>query len=304
MSPAQGDRKTVLEFFFVSVLNGLSYGLLLFLLSAGLTLILGIMGVLNFAHASFYMLGAYLGYALAQVWGYAAALVLAPVLVGLLGAGFEHLVLRRLHSQGHVAELLVTFGLGYVVLELVQLLWGRAPLSFALPQALQGASIWLLDLPLSRVFIMGISLAVLGGLWCLLHRTRTGLVVQAAITHPDMVQALGHNVSAVRMLVFGVGSALAGLAGVMGGSTFVTEPAMAGAMGAVVFVVVVVGGMGSLLGAFLASLLIGLLQTLALSWDIPLGSISSARLAPALPFALMVLMLIWRPQGLLGKQGG
>jgi branched-chain amino acid transport system permease protein len=292
-----------LEFFFVSVLNGLSYGLLLFLLSAGLTLILGIMGVLNFAHASFYMLGAYLGYALAQVWGYGAALVLAPVLVGLLGAGFEHLVLRRLHSQGHVAELLVTFGLGYVVLELVQLLWGRAPLSFALPQALQGASIWLLDLPLSRVFIMGISLAVLGGLWWLLHRTRTGLVVQAAITHPDMVQALGHNVSAVRMLVFGVGSALAGLAGVMGGSTFVTEPAMAGAMGAVVFVVVVVGGMGSLLGAFLASLLIGLLQTLALSWDIPLGSISSARLAPALPFALMVLMLIWRPQGLLGKQG-
>jgi branched-chain amino acid transport system permease protein len=293
-----------LEFFFVSVLNGLSYGLLLFLLSAGLTLILGIMGVLNFAHASFYMLGAYLGYALAQVWGYAAALVLAPFLVGLLGAGFEHLVLRRLHSQGHVAELLVTFGLGYVVLELVQLLWGRAPLSFALPQALQGASIWLLDLPLSRVFIMGISLAVLGGLWWLLHHTRTGLVVQAAITHPDMVQALGHNVSAVRMLVFGVGSALAGLAGVMGGSTFVTEPAMAGAMGAVVFVVVVVGGMGSLWGAFLASLLIGLLQTLALSWDIPLGSISSARLAPALPFALMVLMLIWRPQGLLGKQGG
>ncbi len=293
-----------MEFFFVSVLNGLSYGLLLFLLSAGLTLILGIMGVLNFAHASFYMLGAYLGYALAHYWGFTAALLLAPLLTGLLGAGFEHFVLRRLHSQGHVAELLVTFGLGYLVLELVQLLWGRAPLSFALPQALQGASIWLLDLPLSRVFIMGISLAVLGGLWWLLHHTRTGLVVQAAITHPDMVQALGHNVSAVRMLVFGVGSALAGLAGVMGGSTFVTEPAMAGAMGAVVFVVVVVGGMGSLWGAFLASLLIGLLQTLALSWDIPLGSISSARLAPALPFALMVLMLIWRPQGLLGKQGG
>jgi len=292
-----------LEFFFVSVLNGLSYGLLLFLLSAGLTLILGIMGVLNFAHASFYMLGAYLGYALAQYWGFAAALLLAPLLTGLLGAGFEHFVLRRLHSQGHVAELLVTFGLGYLVLELVQLLWGRAPLSFALPQALQGASIWLLDLPRSRLFIMAMSLTVLAGLWWLLHRTRTGLVVQAAMTHPDMVQALGHNVSAVRMLVFGVGSALAGLAGVMGGSTFVTEPAMAGAMGAVVFVVVVVGGMGSLLGAFLASLLIGLLQTLALSWDMPLGSLSSARLAPALPFALMVLMLIWRPQGLLGKSG-
>lgn len=292
-----------MEFFFVSVLNGLSYGLLLFLLSAGLTLILGIMGVLNFAHASFYMLGAYLGYALAQYWGFAAALLLAPLLTGLLGAGFEHFVLRRLHSQGHVAELLVTFGLGYLVLELVQLLWGRAPLSFALPQALQGASIWLLDLPRSRLFIMAMSLTVLAGLWWLLHRTRTGLVVQAAMTHPDMVQALGHNVSAVRMLVFGVGSALAGLAGVMGGSTFVTEPAMAGAMGAVVFVVVVVGGMGSLLGAFLASLLIGLLQTLALSWDMPLGSLSSARLAPALPFALMVLMLIWRPQGLLGKSG-
>ncbi len=293
-----------MEFFFVSVLNGLSYGLLLFLLSAGLTLILGIMGVLNFAHASFYMLGAYLGYALAQHWGYAAALVLSPLLLGLLGAGFEHLVMRPLHRQGHVAELLVTFGLSYVVLELIQLLWGRAPLSFSLPQALQGTSVWMLDLPVSRLFIMAVSLCVLVALWWLLHRTRTGLVVQAAITHPDMVQALGHNVPAVRMLVFGVGSALAGLAGVLAGSTFVTEPAMAGAMGAVVFVVVVVGGMGSLLGAFVASLLVGMLQTLALSWDLPLGSISSARLAPALPFALMVLMLIWRPQGLLGKQGG
>lgn len=292
-----------MEFFFVSVLNGLSYGLLLFLLSAGLTLILGIMGVLNFAHASFYMLGAYLCYALAQHWGFSAALVLAPLLTGLLGAGFEHLVMRPLHRQGHVAELLVTFGLSYVVLELIQLLWGRAPLSFSLPQALQGTSVWMLDLPVSRLFIMAVSLCVLVALWWLLHRTRTGLVVQAAITHPDMVQALGHNVPAVRMLVFGVGSALAGLAGVLAGSTFVTEPAMAGAMGAVVFVVVVVGGMGSLLGAFVASLLVGMLQTLALSWDLPLGSISSARLAPALPFVLMVLMLIWRPQGLLGKQG-
>lgn len=293
-----------MEFFFVSVLNGLSYGLLLFLLSAGLTLILGIMGVLNFAHASFYMLGAYLGYALAQHWGFSTALVLAPLLTGLLGAGFEHLLMRPLHRQGHVAELLVTFGLSYVVLELIQLLWGRAPLSFSLPQALQGTSVWMLDLPVSRLFIMAVSLCVLVALWWLLHRTRTGLVVQAAITHPDMVQALGHNVPAVRMLVFGVGSALAGLAGVLAGSTFVTEPAMAGAMGAVVFVVVVVGGMGSLLGAFMASLLVGMLQTLALSWDLPLGSISSARLAPALPFVLMVLMLIWRPQGLLGKQGG
>ncbi len=302
MLPRGGGRKPVLELFVVSMLNGLSYGLLLFLLSAGLTLILGIMGVLNFAHASFYMLGAYLGYAINQQLGYAPALILAPALLGVAGAVFEHVVLRRVHSQGHVAELLVTFGLSYVVLEAVQLLWGRAPLNFALPQALQGTQLWWVDLPVSRLFMMGLSLLVLALLWAVLHRTRTGLVVQAAIRHPDMVQALGHNVPALRMLVFGLGSALAGLAGVMGGSTFVTEPGMAGAMGAVVFVVIVVGGMGSLWGAFVASLLIGLLQTLALSLDVQLPGVSSARLAPALPFVLMVLMLVWRPRGLLGKR--
>lgn len=302
MPPDLGGRKPDLEFLFVSVLNGLSYGLLLFLLSAGLTLILGIMGVLNFAHASFYMLGAYLGYSLSQSLGYAAAMVLAPALLGLAGAAFEHAVLRRVHAQGHVAELLVTFGLAYVVLEVVQLIWGRAPLSFTLPAALQGTQLWWVDLPVSRLFMMAMSLLVLVLLWALLHRTRTGVVVQAAISHPAMVQALGHNVPAMRMLVFGVGSALAGLAGVMGGSTFVTEPAMAGAMGAVVFVVIVVGGMGSLWGAFLSSMLIGLMQTLALSWDVQLLGLSSTRLAPALPFVLMVLMLVRRPRGLLGKR--
>jgi branched-chain amino acid transport system permease protein len=343
-----------MELLFLSLLNGLSYGLLLFMLSSGLTLIFSMMGVLNFAHASFYMLGAYLGFAVAQQAGYWAALLLAPLAVGLLGAAFERFVLRKVHRLGHVSELLVTFGLAYVVLEVVQLVWGRSALAFPPPPALQGpaftlardpAAGWSLlrgaapegwcapagpascaMFPATRAFMMAVALFMLLALWLLLKRTRMGLVVQAALTHPGMVEALGHDVPRVFMLLFGAGCALAGLAGVIGGSTFVTEPAMAAAVGAVVFVVVVVGGIGSLRGAFAASLLIGCLQTLAVSLDTSVGAVvaaamslwgadlgaparqhalmrlSASQLAPVLPYLLMVLVLVWRPQGLFGRK--
>ncbi len=332
-----------MEFLFVSLLNGLSYGLLLFLLSAGLTLIFSLMGVLNFAHASFYMLGAYVGWTLSSVVGFWAALVLAPLLVGLVGAAFEHGVLRRIHPMGHVPELLMTFGLAYVVVELVQLFWGRSPLEFVPPAVLQGAAFTLVTsvdsgwqwfwgrapqavcsaarcapFPMNRAFMMLVSVAVLAGLGLLLARSRIGLVVQAARTHPDMVECLGHNLPGVWMLVFGVGTGLAALAGVLSGSSFVTDPGMAVAMGSVVFVVIVVGGVGSLRGAFVASVLIGLLQTLAVAYDQALpplppllawmgagGSdggrpLRLAQLAPVLPFGLLVLALALRPQGLMG----
>ena len=171
---------------------------------------------------------------------------------------------------------------------------------------------------------MLLALLMLLSVWLLLTRTRIGLVIQAALTHPETVEALGHNVPRVFMLVFGGGAALAALAGVIGGNTYVTEPAMAGAVGSIVFVVVVVGGMGSLAGAFLASLLIGVLQTFAVSIDqslatglqaigIPVGpqtfghellALSVAQVAPILPYLLLVLMLIFRPKGLLGKREG
>jgi branched-chain amino acid transport system permease protein len=292
-----------MAWFTLSLLNGISYGLLLFMLSAGLTLIWGLMGVLNFAHASFYMLGAYLAYSVTGWLGFWWALLLAPLGVGLLGAGFERLGLRRVRRFGHMSELLITFGLSYILVELVQGLWGRSAVDYRVPVALDGPLFTLFDtqFPLYRAFIMGLTLLVLGAL-ALLVRTRAGLVIRAALTHPDMVQALGHNVPRVFTLVFGLGCALAGLAGVLGGNVFVTEPGMAQALGGVVFVVVVVGGLGSLKGAFVASLLIGLLQTFVVALDVPLlPTLKLSQLAPVLPYVVMVLTLVVRPNGLMGR---
>src|SRR4051812_12411593 len=307
-------ERTKMEFFTISLLNGISYGLLLFMLSSGLTLIFSMMGVLNFAHASFYMLGAYFAYTVTQLVGYFPALVLAPLIVGLLGALFERYCLRRVHKYGHVPELLITFGLSFLILEMVQLVWGTSSMDYRVPAALAGPlfTLYGTQFPTYRGFMMLVALLMLVAIWLLLTRTRIGLVIQAALTHPETVESLGHNVPRVFMLVFGGGAALAGLAGVIGGNTFVTEPAMAGSVGAVIFVVVVVGGMGSLAGAFLASLLIGLVQTFAVAMDqslitllghlrftvtpetfgYPLLKLTISQVAPILPFALLVLMLI------------
>lgn len=341
-----------MEFFLVSMLNGLSYGLLLFMLSSGLTLIFSMMGVLNFAHASFYMIGAYMGYTLSGVLGFWPALLIAPVLTGVAGALFESQVLRRVHKMGHVSELLVTFGLSYIVLELVQLIWGRVAVEFNPPAMLQGPVFTLINhaeqglslvwgaggdvcqladsavrivctpFPATRAFIMFTALAMVLSLWWVLTRTRAGLIIQAALTHPETVETLGHNVPRIFMLVFAMGTGLAGLAGVIGGFTFITEPAMAATVGSVVFVVVVVGGMGSLSGAFLASLLIGVIQTFAVAVDYSvlqllkdLGTpltpamqsntmlkLSVSQVAPILPYLFLVLILIFRPRGLLGTR--
>ena len=321
-----GLSPAFIEFFTVSLLNGMSYGLLLFMLSSGLTLIFSMMGVLNFAHASFYMLGAYVAYSVTVLVGFWWALLIAPLVVGLLGAGFEKYCLRRVHKFGHVPELLITFGLSYILLELVQLVWGRSSVDYRVPAALDGPlfTIFGTQFPMYRGFMMLVAVLMLIAVWLLLTRTRIGLVIQAALTHPETAEALGHNVPRVFMLVFGGGAALAGLAGVIGGNAFVTEPGMAATVGSVIFVVVVVGGMGSLAGAFLASLLIGLLQTFAVAMD---GSLMTAvkmlgvmvtpetfgyavlklkisQVAPILPYLLLVLMLIFRPKGLLGTREG
>jgi branched-chain amino acid transport system permease protein len=286
----------------LSLLNGISHGLLLFMLTAGLTLIYSLMGVLNFAHASFYMLGAYAAHSLSPWLGFWGALCVAPLLVGLLGAWFEETVLRRVHAQGHVAELLVTFGLAYIALELVQLVWGKGPVVMVLPSELQGHWLtpWGTQFPVFRAVMMLMAVAMLLVLAWVWRRTHWGLVVRAAVTHPHAVQALGHNVPQVYRWVFGVGAALAAAAGVMGGHAFVTEPGMAATMGSVVFVVLVVGGVGSLMGALLASMALGLLQSLAIAAPWSVGGLPLSQLAPVLPFVLMVLVLIWRPQGWMG----
>jgi branched-chain amino acid transport system permease protein len=319
-----GLSAAFIEFFTISLLNGVSYGLLLFMLSSGLTLIYSMMGVLNFAHASFYMLGAYVAFSVTALIGFWWALLIAPLVVGLLGAAFEKHCLRRVHKFGHVPELLITFGLSYILLELVQLVWGRSSVDYRVPAALDGPLFTLFgtQFPNYRGFMMLVAVLMLISVWLLLTRTRIGLVIQAALTHPEMAGALGHNVPRVFMLVFGGGAALAGLAGVIGGNAFVTEPGMAATVGSVIFVVVVVGGMGSLAGAFLASLLIGVLQTFAvaidssimssvsmLGWQLTpqtfgyaLWKLKISQIAPILPYLLLVLMLIFRPKGLLGTR--
>lgn len=310
-----------MELFLTSLLNGVTYGLLLFMLSSGLTLIFSMMGVLNFAHASFYMLGAYFGYFVSTRIGFFPALIVAPLAVGAIGAVVERYGLRRAHASGHVSELLFTFGLAFVIEEAVHLVWGKSPVPYRVPAALDGSifTLYSSTFPAYKAFMMAVSVAMLLALYAGLTRTRVGLVVRAALSRPDMVEALGHNVPRVFMLVFGGGAALAGLAGVIGGNAFITEPGMAAALGSIVFVVVVVGGLGSLPGAFIASLLIGIVQTFAIAVDYSfrdfagaagfdpgafpaLARLTVSQVAPVLPYLIMVAILVVRPRGLLGTR--
>jgi len=337
------------SYFLISLLNGLSVGLLLFMLASGLTLIFSMMGVLNFAHASFYMVGAYVAYSITQAVGFWWGLLLAPPFVGLMGAAFERFALRKVHKFGHVPELLITFGLSYILLELVQLVWGRSAMNFLPPESLRGPLFTIIDqpgalsaawgtppevckaagavcttFPAFRAFGMAVAVLMLVAVWLLLTRTRIGLVIQAALTHPEMVESLGHNVPRVLMMVFGGGTALAALAGVIGGALRVTEPSMALAVGAVVFAVIVIGGMGSLAGAFVASVGLGVIESFAVGSDRSIAdgltwlgmqvspetfgfavwSVKISQVAAILPFLLLVLILIFRPKGLFGTREG
>jgi branched-chain amino acid transport system permease protein len=313
-----------MEIVLVSLLNGLVYGMLLFMLASGLTLIFSMMGVLNFAHASIYMIGAYLAFTVSQFLGFFPALIIAPLLCGLLGAAIEVFGLRRVHSNGHIAELLFTFGLVFIIERVVQMTWGMLPMPYRIPP--------LLDFPLFtfygqyfpayRGFMLLVSAGMLLATWVLLKKTRVGLIIQASLTHPQMVSALGHNVPMVFTLVFAGGCMLAGLAGVIGGNYQTTEPGMADAMGPIVFVVVVFGGLGSLMGCFVASILMGMIQTFAVVINAslldllkPFGvslsgdnlftefmTVPVARIGALLPFVLMILILLVRPRGLMGTR--
>src|SRR5215469_5300315 len=288
-----------MEIVLVSLLNGLVYGMLLFMLASGLTLIFSMMGVLNFAHASIYMIGAYLAFTVSQFIGFFPALIVAPLLCALLGAAIEVFGLRRVHSNGHIAELLFTFGLVFIIGRVVQMTWGMLPMPYRVPA--------LLDFPLFtfygqyfpayRGFMLLVSAGMLLATWVLLKKTRVGLIIQASLTHPQMVSALGHNVPMVFTLVFAGGCMLAGLA-------------------------VVFGGLGSLMGCFIASILMGMIASFAVVINAslldllkPLGitlsgdnlfmefmSLPVARIGALLPFVLMILILMMRPRGLMGTR--
>jgi branched-chain amino acid transport system permease protein len=313
-----------MEIVLVSLLNGLVYGMLLFMLASGLTLIFSMMGVLNFAHASIYMIGAYLAFTIGQFIGFFPALIVAPILCGLLGAAIEVFGLRRVHSNGHIAELLFTFGLVFIIERVVQMSWGMLPMPYRIPAALDFPLFTFYGqyFPAYRGFMLLISASMLLATWLLLKKTRVGLIIQASLTHPQMASALGHNVPMVFTLVFAGGCLLAGLAGVIGGNYQTTEPGMAESMGPIVFVVVVFGGLGSLMGCFIASILIGMIDTFAVVINAslldllkPLGvslsgdnlfteimTVPVARIGALLPFLLMVLILMVRPRGLMGTR--
>ncbi|MGB7482650.1 branched-chain amino acid ABC transporter permease [Castellaniella ginsengisoli] len=305
------------------LLNGVVYGLLLFMVSAGLTLIFGMMGILNFAHASFYMLGAYFAYALQASIGFWPAVIVSPVLVGILGVLVERYILRRVHRHGHAHELLITFGLSFIIVELVKLFFGDYPVNYRVPADLDFAAFTLggLDYPAYRLFMGAVAIGMFGALYLLLSRTRVGIIVRSAIHRPQMAEALGHNVPRVFMGVFGVGAVMAGLAGAVAGAFYTTSPNMALELGVLVFVVVVIGGLGSLEGAMLASLLIGVVTSVAVGIDatpadllawLGLGGLAEdaggilalkvSSLAASLPFALMLLVLLVRPSGLMGEK--
>ncbi|MBV2180513.1 MAG: branched-chain amino acid ABC transporter permease [Castellaniella sp.] len=312
-----------MEYLATPLLNGVVYGLLLFMVSAGLTLIFGMMGILNFAHASFYMLGAYFAYALQGVVGFWPAVVVSPLLVGAIGILVERHILRRVHRHGHAHELLITFGLSFIIAELVKLFFGDYPVNYHVPADLDFAafSVGGLDYPAYRIFMGVVAIVMFLAIYLLLSRTRVGIIVRSAIHRPAMAEALGHNVPRVFMGVFGVGAAMAGLAGAVAGAFYTTSPNMALELGVLVFVVVVIGGLGSLEGAMLASILIGVVTSMAVGIDATpadmlawlgmgglagtMGGILSLKvssLAASLPFALMLLVLLVRPSGLMGEK--
>ncbi|QEW20511.1 LIV-I protein H [Marinibacterium anthonyi] len=311
----------------VNLIDGLVTGLLLFMLSAGLTLIFSMMGVLNFAHASFYMLGAYFAYQISVYLGFWIGLLVAPLIVGVLGAGIERYGLRRVHQYGHVPELIFTFGLALLIEEVVQFVWGKDQVPYVIPQILEGAAFAIAGntIPLYKVFMIFLSLAIFGGLLYVLTKTRVGMIIQAALSYPRTVEALGHNVPLVFMGVFGVGTALAGVAGVIAGPVLSTFPGMGVVLGSIVFVTIVIGGLGSLGGALFASLIIGWMTTFAKAYDMrmedlltavgftkpdpiwdsawqDLWTLTSPQVADILPYLLMVVVLIIRPYGLFGKR--
>ncbi len=316
-----------MDLILVNLIDGLVTGLLLFMLSAGLTLIFSMMGVLNFAHASFYMLGAYFAFQISLFFGFWMGLLIAPLIVGVLGAGVERYGLRRVHQYGHVPELIFTFGLALLIEELVQFLWGKNQMPYDIPEVLQFTAFAIAgnSIPAYKIFMIFVSVGIFIALLYILTRTRVGMIIQAALSYPRTVEALGHNVPLVFMGVFGVGTALAGVAGVIAGPVLGTFPGMAFLLGSIVFVTIVIGGLGSLWGALVASLLIGWITTFAASYNIAFADILMAigftmpedlddsalrdlwtltlpQIGPILPYLLMVLILVLRPQGLFGKR--
>ena len=279
--------------FFIQLLNSVQYGLLLFLLAAGLTLIFGIMGVVNLAHGSFYMLGAYMAYALTGAWDNLALAIVAGTLISIsLGWLLEKLLFRHFYHRSHLDQVLLTFGLIYIFEELRSMLWGDDVHSVGVPAALDW-SIQLTDTlsyPAYRLFMLAVCTALALGLWLLISKTKLGMKIRAGAFNSDMAQALGINIVRLHSLVFAMGVALAALGGMLIAPLSSVYPHMGSQVLIMCFVVVVIGGIGSVRGALTAALLVGLVDTF--------GKVLLPQFASMLVYVLMALVLLYKPEGL------
>jgi branched-chain amino acid transport system permease protein len=281
----------------LQLFTGIALGAVYVLLAIGLSLIFGMLTVVNFAHGAFYMLGAYVGlWLMAHGGNFWVCLVLVPLIVGVIGLGVERVLIRPLYGRGIDYPLLLTFGLSYIIVELVRVTFGKTGYPFDTPELLQGAvDIGVGFFPLYRIFVIGVTAFILFGLWIFLEKTNFGLIIRAGARDPLIVRVLGVNVSRVWLIVFGIGTAIAALAGLLAAPLQGVIPEMGGTILAEAFVVTVVGGMGSLMGAVIAGVLVGVVVSMT--------SLFAPEMAKVAIFALMALVLLIKPQGFFGRAG-
>jgi branched-chain amino acid transport system permease protein len=292
--------------FLVQLLNSVQYGLLLFLVASGLTLIFGIMGVINIAHGAFYMIGAYLAWSLAgQLGSFWLALPIGIALSVVLGLALEWLLINKLYDRDHLYQVLLTYGLILVFEELRAILWGNDVHGVSIPDQLR-ASIPLtenLSYPVYRLFISGVCLAVAGLMYWVIQKTRLGMIVRAGASNREMVQSLGIDIGFVYRVVFAVGVALAAFAGMIAAPVSSVFPGMGGQVLIICFVVVVIGGVGSVKGALVAALLIGLIDTFGKVVELDIAGFNVLpELSGVSVYLLMAAVLLWRPQGIFGAR--
>jgi branched-chain amino acid transport system permease protein len=287
---------TALSLYATQALHGLVYGMLLFLIASGLTLVFGLMRIMNIAHAAFYMIGAYLAYEVTRLTGsFWASVIIVPVLAGLGGGLVERFLLRRTFSLGHAYQLLLTFGLFYMAQEAVLWIWDSYALDVPMATSLRGTvPVFGSPYPIYRLFIAGLSGVVTVAMFATLYLTRVGTIIRCVVADGQMAQALGLNVSLIRFSVFATGAALAALAGVIAAPFVQADPTMGDNALLDGFVVVILGGFGSLSGALIASVIVGQMQSF--------GVMFLPELTSSLEFMLMVAVLSVRPAGLFGDR--
>lgn len=283
--------------FLIQILNGVQYGMLLFLIASGLTLTFGVMGIINLAHGAFFMVGAYLVFQFTRFWGWPlpAAYVAAIAAVVVIGSLVEKSALAPLVGRDHLDQVLVTYGLILIFDELAVILWGKDVQPAEIPNWLRG-SIDLGDVfiyPVYRLALAAAGLLCAFGLYLVVAKTRLGMIVRAGSHDRSMVSALGINVGPVFALVFGLGAALAALAGILAAPVLSVSPGMGDKIIIIAFVVVVIGGIGSIKGAFVGALLVGLVDAF--------GKVLFPTISSLIIYALMAVVLVWRPKGLFGK---